>query len=370
MSAENARSPPPIIRWGIVGLGDVTRHKSGPPFWKCLGSELVAVMRRTPDKAKEFAEQVPGGTCVGYDTLEAFLQHPGLDAIYVATRPGTHLEICKAVAGTGTILYVEKPVGRSAAETANILQTVGSDKLYTAYISRAYPRTEAVREMLREGVIGDCITSVSYILRGSGGARDMEGPSPWRLDAAQSGGGLIMDVGCHVLDRIDWLCGPIEHVKGEAKRNRLGTGVEDYVRIEGILGHADWTVLPPAEKAHVQCEWDFASEQDLDQLIIQGPSGSLRMVAMSATEPIYVLDNDGKVTRVVDGFETPEHTAQATIQAVTDDLRGIRKASFLSKGENALRTSKVLDTALEGYYGNRDGRFWESTSFGLVSNGE
>ncbi len=51
---------------------------------------LVAVMRRTPGEAQEFVEQVPGGRCAGYDNLAAFLRHPGLDAVYVATRPGTH----------------------------------------------------------------------------------------------------------------------------------------------------------------------------------------------------------------------------------------------------------------------------------------
>lgn len=352
----------PPIRWGIVGLGDVTRQKSGPPFWKCQGSELVAVMRRTPGKAQEFARQVPG--CVGYDDLESFLQHPGLDAVYVATRPGTHLEICKAAAGK--FVYVEKPVGRSSAETAGIIEAVGSDKLYTAYISRAYPRTEVVRKLLREGVIGESITSVSYTLRGSGGARDIDSPTPWRFDVAQSGGGLIMDVGCHVLDRIDWLCGPIEHVNGTAKRNQPGTGVEDYVRIEGLLGRADWTVLPPAPKARVQCEWDFASDEEMDEFIIRGPSGGLKMVAMSATEPIYVLNESGETIRVVEGFEQPEHTAQAMIQAVTDDLRGIRKAPFLSRGENALRTSRVLDKALGGFYGKRDSSFWDSTDSWLA----
>ena len=92
------------ISWGIVGLGDVTQIKSGPPFWKCDGSELVAVMRRTPGKAKEFAAKVPKSRnnnnqdCVGYDNLDEFLSHPGLEAVYVATRPGTHAEIARKVA--------------------------------------------------------------------------------------------------------------------------------------------------------------------------------------------------------------------------------------------------------------------------------
>lgn len=85
---------PPNIRWGIVGLGDVTEKKSGPPFFKATGCELVAVMRRTPGKAAEWAQRVvPGGHCQGYDNLTDFLQHePALDAVYVSTRPGTHLE--------------------------------------------------------------------------------------------------------------------------------------------------------------------------------------------------------------------------------------------------------------------------------------
>lgn len=52
------------VHWGIVGLGDVCQKKSGPSFYKCHGSQLEAVMRRTPNKAGEWARaNVPGGEC-------------------------------------------------------------------------------------------------------------------------------------------------------------------------------------------------------------------------------------------------------------------------------------------------------------------
>ena len=87
--------------------------------------------------------------------------------------------------------------------------------------------------MLAEGAIGDRVTSVTYTLRGQGGARGMEGAAlPWRLDAAQSGGGLVMDVGCHVIDRIDYLLGPLSGVTGSASnRNSPNQQVEDYVEV-------------------------------------------------------------------------------------------------------------------------------------------
>ena len=44
------------VRWGIIGCGDVTEVKSGPAFQKVKNSELVAVMRRTGELAKDYAE--------------------------------------------------------------------------------------------------------------------------------------------------------------------------------------------------------------------------------------------------------------------------------------------------------------------------
>ena len=182
-SADGGR----CVNWGIIGLGDVTAVKSGPPFYKCDGSRLVAVMRRTPGAAKAWARSnVPGGKCLGYEDLDAFLAHPDLDAVYVATPPGGHLETALRVAAAGKHCYIEKPVGRSASETAAIVEAFASRdlKLFTAYVSRAYERTVAVRALLADGTLGDRVTAVSYTLRGSGGARGMDvgDALPWRLD--------------------------------------------------------------------------------------------------------------------------------------------------------------------------------------------
>lgn len=45
------------VRWGIIGCGDVTENKSGPGFQKAAGSKLVAVMRRNPDLAADYARR-------------------------------------------------------------------------------------------------------------------------------------------------------------------------------------------------------------------------------------------------------------------------------------------------------------------------
>jgi len=365
MASNSSDQKKRSIRWGIVGLGDVTVKKSGPPFYKCEGSELVAVMRRTPGKAKEFAANIPGGKCVGYDNIDDFLCHSELDAVYVSTRPGTHLEICERVAKAGKACYVEKPVGRCAAETEQIVKLFEDVDLplYTAYISRAYERTKYVRKLLEEGAIGDELIKVSYKLIGSGGARDMDRELPWRFDTKQSGGGLIMDVGCHVLDRIDYLCGPLVNVKGGAmNKNSANIQVEDFVQLTANIGEGNWTAISHNNGATVECTWDFASDEvPLDELNFFGSKGFIKMSAMSFG-PVELYDTHGNLVQK-QNFEPPEHTAQNLIQAVTNDLLGTRKEDFLSKGSNAIRASKTLDAVLDSYYGGRELGYWSRTNW-------
>lgn len=80
-----------------------------------------------------------------------------------------------------------------------------------ACVSPAYDQTQAAQMLLQEGAIGDQVTQVFYKLIGTGGAWDMDGARPcWRLDASQlGGGGLIMDVGYHMLNQIDYPYGPL-----------------------------------------------------------------------------------------------------------------------------------------------------------------
>ena len=77
-----------MINWGIIGEGDVCEKKSGPAFQKIKGSNLVAVMRRSGDKAKDFAQR--HGVPKWYDDAQALIDDPAVDAVYIATPNDSH----------------------------------------------------------------------------------------------------------------------------------------------------------------------------------------------------------------------------------------------------------------------------------------
>ena len=74
-----------MVRWGIIGCGDVTEVKSGPAFAKASDLPLVAVMRRDAAMAADYADR--HGVPRWYDDADALVADPEVDAVYVATPP-------------------------------------------------------------------------------------------------------------------------------------------------------------------------------------------------------------------------------------------------------------------------------------------
>lgn len=102
------------IRWGIIGCGDVTEVKSGPGFQAIEDSSLVAVMHRNGPLAADYARR--HGVPRWYDRADQLIEDPEVNAVYIATPPGSHLEYALQVCAAGKPAYVEKPMARNHAE--------------------------------------------------------------------------------------------------------------------------------------------------------------------------------------------------------------------------------------------------------------
>jgi predicted dehydrogenase len=332
---------PSVVRWGIIGCGDVTEVKSGPAFSKVAGSRLVAVMRRDGAKAADYARR--HGVPRWYEDARALVADPEVDAVYVATPPGAHLNGALLAAAVGKPVYVEKPFARNTAECDAILAAcrAAGIPVFVAYYRRCLPRFEQVRALLADGALG-VLTGVNVRFACPAPAiADVENP-PWRLDAANAGAGLFLDLGSHMLDLLDHLVGPLRDVAGHAANLATPLPIEDAVSMSfktagGVPGTG---------------AWNFASAIPADEVVLSGTAGRLAFSTFG-NEPIRLETREG-----VQVFERPNppHVQQPLIQTIVDDLLG--RGVCPSTGESARRTSAVMDTVLNAYYGGRADAFW------------
>ena len=194
-----------IIRWGIIGCGNVTEVKSGPGFQLAKNSLLVAVMRRNGELAKDYAirHNIPKW----YDNAEELINDPDVDAVYIATPPAFHKEYTLKCALAGKPVYVEKPMARNFEECTAMIQACENAgvPLFVAYYRRALDRFNKVKELIESGEIGE-VRFVTVILYKKLVQIDSKsGELPWRVIPEISGGGEFMDLASHTLDVLDYI---------------------------------------------------------------------------------------------------------------------------------------------------------------------
>jgi predicted dehydrogenase len=354
------------VRWGIIGCGNVTEVKSGPAFQKAEGSALVAVMRRSPGLAEDYARR--HGVPRWYTDEAALIADPEVDAVYIATPPGEHERLAHLVCAARKPAYVEKPMARNHAECLRMNQAFAAARvpLFVAYYRRGLARFRKARELVASGALGT-VTGVSVRFTGpyhrSFGAGDTGAAGaprtrattipaetlPWRLQAEQAGGGLFLDLGCHTLDALDFVLGPLEDVDGRAANVATPHAVEDAVALRfrtesGALGVA---------------QWNFAASERVDAIVVSGTQAELRMSTFG-NEPVELWRAVDGAPAAVERFDLPNppHIQQPLVQSIVDELRGRGRCD--STGVSAARTQAVMDLALGGYYGGRGDGFWKN----------
>jgi 1,5-anhydro-D-fructose reductase (1,5-anhydro-D-mannitol-forming) len=294
------------IRWGIIGCGDVCEIKSGPGFYKADNSALVAVMRRDAALAADFARR--HGVPRWHDDADAIIGAADIDVVYVATPPSAHKDFAVRCARAGKPVYVEKPMARNAAECAEMLAAAHANQvpLWVGYYRRALPRLLKVKALIDDGAIGPVrtvtVTHRAPLLDPKGGAL------PWRIDPAVAGGGFFFDLGCHTLDILDFLLGPIAEAHGFAA-NLGGTyAAEDTVVAafrfaSGVLGTGTWS---------------FAADTDHEINDIVGAAGRLQFSTYTASPIRLTRGERYEEFPIVD----PPHVHQPLIQTIVDELNG------------------------------------------------
>ncbi|NDL67871.1 Gfo/Idh/MocA family protein [Anaerotalea alkaliphila] len=312
------------INFAIIGCGDVTEKKSGPAFQKLEGSHLAAVMRRDEEKLKDYARrhQVPKYTT---DYLE-ILRDPSIDAVYIATPPQCHHFYTLEAAKYGKAVYVEKPMATTVEQCKEMVEACRKRQvpLFVAYYRRGQEKFRKVKELLESGAIGK-VRSFSHLYVSPEPKLDPN--RAWLLDKEVAGGGLLFDVGSHMIDILLFLFGEVDRAHGLSTNQGQVFEVNDVT--SGMIRFRNGV------QGTLQLSFNGGGHQD--ELRIVGSTGSLSLSILS-NDPVRLEGEEG-VREFA--FDPLEHVQMPYIKRVVDTLRGLD--DYDTSGAYGLKTQEILE---------------------------
>jgi len=323
------------VRWGMIGHGSVTEVKSGPGLYKSTHSSLRGIYGRNREKAEDYARR--HGVGMVYESVDAMLADPEIDAVYLPLPPKFHREFALRCIEAGKIPYIEKPMAQSYGECREIIEKAKAAGLpaYVAFYRRGLEKFIRIKELLDGGAIGAVrAVEVRQLQPPEPSDGDAEN-RPWRLDPEIAGGGKFLDMGVHVLDILDFFFGRITEVSGLAE-NRGGLyEVEDTVSASfrfanGVLGTGFWCYVADRTEDHVR---------------VIGETGTMSFEGLGYG-PVTV-DVGGSVRTYE--FAAPPHIGQPYIQSIVDELTGSGWSN--ADLESAANVIAVTDRILAAYRG-------------------
>jgi 1,5-anhydro-D-fructose reductase (1,5-anhydro-D-mannitol-forming) len=325
----SARTRP--IRWGMIGCGDVTERKSGPAYRLADGSELAGVFTRRPAQAKDYARR--HGVPRIFQTADALIHDPDIDAVYIATPPSSHASYALTTAAAGKPCCVEKPMALSEAE-ANQMKSAfdaAGQPLFVAYYRGCLPRFETIRHWLEAGRIGN-VRQIHWALTRPVDPLNIQENRPWRVTPGEAPGGYFDDLAGHGLDLFDHWLRPIRSVEGRTANLAGQHPVPDtfsacWQHENGVTGTGFW---------------NFAGFDRTDRLDITGDKGRIT-TAVFEDEPVRLETANGVESHDI---AHPDPVQLPHVEAMIRHLKG--GAPHPSLAASAVRTARVCDRILAG----------------------
>ncbi|MFC0399874.1 Gfo/Idh/MocA family protein [Paraburkholderia rhizosphaerae] len=178
-----------VIVWGVLGAAKIN-DKVVVPMHNAPKCRVKGIASRDPRKAREAAAKY--GLAVAYDSYEALLADPEIDAIYIPLPNHLHVEWTIKCVEAGKHVLCEKPIGLNAEQSERLIAARNKTGRYVqeAFMVRTHPQWLKVRELIDEGVLGE--------LRAISGGFSYYNTDPRNIrNQNDIGGGGLLDIGCY-----------------------------------------------------------------------------------------------------------------------------------------------------------------------------
>ncbi|WP_435177824.1 D-xylose 1-dehydrogenase Gfo6 [Halorussus sp. AFM4] len=198
------------VRVALLGLGEFACDHVLPALEGDAATdrtrfcEVSALVSGSPEKAESVAGEYGIGATLTYDEFEAGDGVDAFDAVYVAGPNALHLDYARTAADHGKHVLCEKPIEVNADRAREMVRAceAAGVTLMVGYRPQVEPAHRRLREMVRDGLLGDPVAFHGWF---TGHILAAGGEDQWRLDPDLAGGGATMDVGVYPLNAARFL---------------------------------------------------------------------------------------------------------------------------------------------------------------------
>jgi predicted dehydrogenase len=290
--------------------------------------KIVSCYSRSRDKREAFARKY---ACTAASSYEEILGDRRIDAIINTTPNSAHLETTYAAAAAGKHVFLDKPIANTIDDARAITAACRQAKVVLAlgYQRRRESHFRWVREKIQAGVFGKLVNAEANISRDRLGKIDL---SSWRYTAEGMPGGVMLQIGIHYTDVLEYLIGPVKAVSGRFVRLVLPGDNPDVASL--VLEHENGAL------STLNASYASASEYYL--MNIYGKEASayydmhngLRWLKRGSdkSEPVAMQKNDPIVEELdefanaVRGDGEPEMDGERSTRSLAVLLAGIKSA--------------------------------------------
>jgi 1,5-anhydro-D-fructose reductase (1,5-anhydro-D-mannitol-forming) len=258
-----------MLKWLVIGVGDITSKRVIPAILAEKRSRLVGIVTRDPAKAAAYG--VPGWT-----DLDAALKESDATTVYVGTPVAMHAPQAIAAMRAGKDVLCEKPVAMNYAEACSMQKAAEETGrvLGVAYYRRMYGKVRRAKALLESGVIGRPVLAEATM---HDWFYPVDGFRGWLVEPKLAGGGPLYDIASHRIDLMNYFFGTPKRVTAQLSTLVHPTKVEDSA-----------TVLAEYEngvRAMVDVRWH--SRVFRDEFRIVGTEGEIKLTPLFGPELVY-----------------------------------------------------------------------------------
>ena len=333
-----------MFRIGIIGCGKIAQVRHIPEYAENPYAELAGFYDLNTQRAAELATQYGGKA---YESAEAMLADPAIDAVSVCVANHAHAPITIAALKAGKHVLCEKPMATTLEECEEMVKTAheAGKFLMIGHNQRLAKAHAVAKELIDQGMIGRIITFRTTF--GHGGPETWSvdpGKNTWFFDKNKAAMGAMADLGIHKTDLIQFLTG--QHVVRTTARVVTLDKKDASGQLIGVDDNAICIYeMSGGTMGTMTASWTYYGAED-NSTILYGEKGIMRIYDDPAHSIVVKLDDGTEKVYDVEQIQTNDNQTRSGVIDLWMNCLETNTPPEIS-GEEALYAMRAVFASLE-----------------------